>query len=104
MILILNMHRNVTESMVKCCKSSLPEAAASPEMELCNAETRWHVVQQEKPLCYSTRETYCNPFLTAYLLFRTSCRAGYCEIYNEGLHDFIEYNNRAQAAVFFHAT
>jgi hypothetical protein len=27
------------------------------------------------------------------------CRASYCEIYNEGLHDLIRYNNRAQLAV-----
>ncbi len=26
-------------------------------------------------------------------------RASYCEIYNEGLHDLIRYNNRAQLAV-----
>jgi hypothetical protein len=25
-------------------------------------------------------------------------RASYCEIYNEGLHDLIRYNNRAQLA------
>ena len=28
-----------------------------------------------------------------------ACRASYCEIYNEGLHDLIRYNNRAQLAV-----
>lgn len=30
---------------------------------------------------------------------RQPCRASYCEIYNEGLHDLIRYNNRAQLAV-----